>query len=289
MVYVVGGFNYGEVSHGLGRMAVDVPLDQQAQLSKTLFAMEFAYVTTIVLIKHSILLMYIRIFPRERKLRITAYIVAAVVTAWGIALYFVFLFQCSPARKAWTPSVEGHCIEYNWIQIGNAVPNIMTDFLILCMPIPLVLKLHITVYQKFALSLTFSLGAFVLGSSIYRFTVLFLYDPENATWTLLKPCTWCVIEVSSGVISACLPTFGPLLFRAVHALTERNKSSQKPSRDIVTIGGSGRGFGGGSEHQHSRKRFGKLESDVEEIGLGNIRVTTEYRVDAAKAPVGFGY
>ncbi|KAK7699766.1 hypothetical protein SLS64_011378 [Diaporthe eres] len=101
-------------------MAVDVPLDQQAQLSKTLFAMEFAYVTTIVLIKHSILLMYIRIFPRERKLRITAYIVAAVVTAWGIALYFVFLFQCSPARKAWTPSVEGHCIEYNWIQIGNA-------------------------------------------------------------------------------------------------------------------------------------------------------------------------
>lgn len=120
MVYVVGGCNYGEVSHGLGRMAVDVPLDQQAQLSKTLFAMEFAYVTTIVLIKHSILLMYIRIFPREKKLRITAYIVAAVVTAWGIALYFVFLFQCSPVRKAWTPSVEGHCIEYNWIQIGNA-------------------------------------------------------------------------------------------------------------------------------------------------------------------------
>lgn len=97
-----------------------------------------------------------------------------------------------------------------------------------------------------------------------------------------------MIEVSSGVISACLPTFGPLLFRAVHTLTERNKSSQKPSRDIVTIGGSGRGFGGGSEHQHSRKRFGRLES-VEEIGLGNIQVTTEYRVDAAKAPVGLGY
>ncbi|KAG8161324.1 hypothetical protein KVR01_009588 [Diaporthe batatas] len=307
MVYVVGGFNYGEVSHGLGRMAVHVPLHQQAQLSKTLFAMEFAYVTTIVLIKLSILLMYIRIFPRERKLRITAYIVAAVVVAWGIALYFVFLFQCSPVRKAWTPSVEGHCIEYNWIQIGNAVPNIITDVVILCMPIPLVLKLHITVYQKFALCLTFSLGAFVLGASIYRFTVLFHYDPKNPTckpsntaleqacWmsvsnsckgTLLKPCTWCVIEVSSGVISACLPTFGPLLFRAVHAITERNKSSQKPSRDIVTIGGSGRGFGGGSEHQRSRQRFGKLDSDVEEFGLGNIQVTTEYRVDAANAPVG---
>lgn len=45
------------------------------------------------------------------------------------------------------------------MQTTSAVPNIMTDLLILCMPIPLVLKLHITVYQKFALSLTFSLGA----------------------------------------------------------------------------------------------------------------------------------
>lgn len=160
MVYTVGGSNYGEVSHGLGRNAVDVPAEEQDALHKTLFAMEFCYVTTIVLIKQSILLMYLRIFPRERSVRITAYIVAGIVTAWGIALYFVFLFQCSPVQKAWTPSVTGgHCVKYNWIQIGNAVPNIITDIIILYIPIRPVLKLHISQSQKVALCFTFLLGA----------------------------------------------------------------------------------------------------------------------------------
>lgn len=159
-VYSVSGSNYGEVSHGLGRNAVDVPEDEQAALHKTLFAMEFCYVTTIVLIKHSILLMYLRIFPRDIGVRIMAYGVAGVVVAWGIALYIVFLFQCSPIEKAWTPSItSGHCINYSWIQIGNAVPNIVTDVFILAIPIRPVLKLHVDRNQKAALCMTFLLGA----------------------------------------------------------------------------------------------------------------------------------
>lgn len=49
----------------------------------------------------------------------------------------------------------------------------------------------------------------VVYASVYRFTVLFTYSSEDPTYTLTRTVGWTVIEMSAGIMSACLPTMRP--------------------------------------------------------------------------------
>lgn len=70
----------------------------------------------------------------------------------------VSLFQCTPLEKLWNPTLPGHCINFLGAIIGNAVPNIVTDILILALPMPLLWHLQTGYLQKIMLS-----GVFLLG------------------------------------------------------------------------------------------------------------------------------
>lgn len=51
----------------------------------------------------------------------------------------------------------------------------------------------------------------VVFASIYRFSLIFIFQVNDVAWTLADAQTWCVVETAAGVISACLPTTAPLL------------------------------------------------------------------------------
>jgi hypothetical protein len=102
--------------------------------------------------------MYLRIFPTNN-FRIGSYILGLVTIAWVIAINFVSIFQCTPVKKAWMgPAIDGTCINLKASFIGNAVPNILTDVAILCMPVAQVLKLQVTAAQRASLLFMFLLG-----------------------------------------------------------------------------------------------------------------------------------
>jgi hypothetical protein len=108
--------------------------------------------------KVSILLFYVRIFS-IRTFRIFAYIVGAIVLGHGIGVLFAAIFQCSPIAHTWDPEIGGTCFNqqsfYRWV----SPPNILTDVLILVMPLPYVWRLHTSLGHKLALT-----GVFFLGS-----------------------------------------------------------------------------------------------------------------------------
>ena len=81
-----------------------------------------------------------------------------VVWAWCIAIIFAAIFQCSPIEAAWNPLIPGKCINQKAFFQGQAIPNIIIDFLILFIPIPFLLKLHVGKAQKAALLVVFILG-----------------------------------------------------------------------------------------------------------------------------------
>lgn len=51
-------------------------------------------------------------------------------------------------------------------------------------------------------------------ASAYRFTVLFSYSSSDPTYTLAPTVGWTSIEMSAGIVSACLPTLGPVFSAA---------------------------------------------------------------------------
>lgn len=142
----------------MGRHADTLSQDQLVHFFQLLLAFECIYVTVVMLVKASILVMYHRIFP-VKGFRMAVYIIGGIVVSWWLAIVLVCIFQCDPIPKAWLPWIPGTCINLKASFIGNAVPNILTDVAILALPITQVWSLHGTVARKLSLC-----GAFLLGS-----------------------------------------------------------------------------------------------------------------------------
>ena len=127
-------------------------------LAQDTIAAEVIYATGVVLVKFSLIFLYRRIFP-NRRLHISLWIVGGVVICMGIAADFLAIFNCVPVRGSWDPTIKARCINFNaWI-IVHGTQNVVTDFVLLCLPMPLVWRLNMAVTRKIQVSSIFVLGA----------------------------------------------------------------------------------------------------------------------------------
>lgn len=119
---------------------------------------ENLYCVCMAFLKFSILSMYGSIFP-QRKFHYCLWAVAAFMTCWAISCAFVAIFQCTPIAFGWDPSiVGGTCVNYGALVLVAGICNIITDFVVLAMPIPLVLKLNLSTQRKRMVIFTFAMG-----------------------------------------------------------------------------------------------------------------------------------
>ncbi|KAH8433335.1 uncharacterized protein LDX57_010970 [Aspergillus melleus] len=281
--FAVLGINLAMVQHGLGLHKDDLPPQNLETLSKLLISMECVYCTTVGIIKLSILAMYRRIFI-DKVTRAATLVLGAVTISWVIAIIFVSIFQCTPIAKTWNPALPGHCINLKGSFIGNAVPNIMTDIAILSLPARQVWRLHASLTHRLAVIGIFLLGSFVVFASIYRFVTLFRFQPSDMSWTLSETNAWCVIEVGSGIISACLPTLRPLLklvsdrFNTSHASRSRSQGRTGNSAFESRPPRSGRRYWPEESTTHLACKSG------DELPLSSILATRAFSVHSTHSP-----
>ncbi|KAF5630076.1 integral membrane protein [Fusarium sp. NRRL 52700] len=236
---------YGGVGKPLAvNMAQDPNRLGRAQLvcGNPLFLTEFVYGTVLCTIKVGILLMYYRIFP-TKSMRIGGYILGGMTFSWWIGIIFASIFQCSPVDKAWKPFMKGGtCLDKNRFFIGNSIPNIVMDAMIIALPVFEVSKVQVPRSQKIAIAGIFLLGGLIVIISCIRlkYIVALLQAGQEADFTKLisTPWIWTVIEPSVGILCACLPTMQPLLYVLFGRFI--TKTTQDRSKEgIITIGGSG--------------------------------------------------
>ena len=77
--------SFSVIDHGLGRHIWTGPPDAAVAWAKGLFVSEVSYTCIICSVKFSLLAFYWRIF-KQSKIRIPIYVLAAVVSAWGVAV-----------------------------------------------------------------------------------------------------------------------------------------------------------------------------------------------------------
>jgi hypothetical protein len=153
----VVGFIFAMHNAGMGIHADHVPVDQIVLMAKYLVVAEILYIFNLVWSKIAILLMYYRIFhfPYFKKM---AYGIGGFVVAWCITCTFLFIFICVPVEKLWYPDLPGHCIDQVGTWIANAASTILTDVVILLLPIPQVWKLQLRKPEKIGVTIAFCLG-----------------------------------------------------------------------------------------------------------------------------------
>ena len=69
------------------------------------------------------------------------------------------IFQCSPIRKAWLgPAVAGHCVDTNLNLVITGSINVVSDVLILMLPIWTIWHLNMSMKAKASVMAAFAVG-----------------------------------------------------------------------------------------------------------------------------------
>ena len=110
-------------------------------------------------IKTSLILLYYRIFGVVRWFRWLLAVAWSIVLLYYVIALFVAVFECTPVTFYWDKNIKGGtCIDQNSFYRWNGVANLLIDFMILCLTMPMVWRLKLGIRQKISLSSIFLLG-----------------------------------------------------------------------------------------------------------------------------------
>lgn len=123
---------------------------------KFIIIIPIIYFSTVMPPKLAILHLYLSIFT-DKKARITCWVVGAVVLGNWIAVTIAGCLACQPISYFWTG--VGKCIDTNAYLRWGGFANIITDLIMLALPIPMVWNLHASVRLKTGIMITFLLGS----------------------------------------------------------------------------------------------------------------------------------
>lgn len=84
--------------------------------------------------------------------------VALLVVGYTIARVFVDIFQCTPNKAVWDSKAKGTCVNRTAQDLSMAIINLITDIVVLILPMHPVWSLQVSKSKKWELSAMFSLG-----------------------------------------------------------------------------------------------------------------------------------
>jgi hypothetical protein len=202
-------------------------------------------------VKLSILIMYRRVFD-IRGVRIAVNILGIMTVIWMVLFIALNIFQCTPIHRAWENSrVPGTCLNIKALFMANAIPNIVTDFTMLALPIWPVSRLRLPLSQRIAVGCIFMLGGVVCVASLYRVTTVTDLDQNNIAFTIRGAAIFGHVEAAVAVVSACLPTLRPLFMQFMHAVglgDDTRKDGENPPKVLTRPSTAGTTRGTVSHH-----------------------------------------
>ncbi|KAK5118770.1 hypothetical protein LTR85_007976 [Meristemomyces frigidus] len=194
------------VVHGYGEHKADLTPTQLHTALRWFFIEQTQYKMVICLNKVAVVLLYKRIFV-TKTFQLVCWVVLGIVISWTVASIAATIFQCTPVPAAWDSKIPGStCINTTSFWMAYAIINILTDVLVLALPIPEIFRLHLNLRQRVGLCGVFLLGGFVVLCGIMRiFAVVHDDRSKDTTYDFIPRNIWSLVEANVGIICACLP------------------------------------------------------------------------------------
>ena len=128
--------------------------------AKILFVVEITYILAVCLGKLTILAIYSRIFTSKLMLYTTYALMGIVIAAW-FGSTIADIFQSIPVGCQWDPSAVENCKSFDILSYFRylSLPSIITDIVMLVLPMPMIWQLRLSRSQKIGLT-----GVFLTGS-----------------------------------------------------------------------------------------------------------------------------
>ncbi|KAG9641796.1 hypothetical protein KCU95_g9763, partial [Aureobasidium melanogenum] len=219
------------IKHGIGRHIETISIPSLVKFMQIQYTLVIQYPLCITMIKLSILYQYRRLFPKHRDFILMTSALIAMMIMWCCSVVFTGVFICTPIRKAWTPWLQGQCIDLVPFYYGMQIPNVVTDLLVLLLPLREVQRLDLPRQQKLGVAFTCLLWVISLVCGVVRLAVMVQLEGEgmDLTWNLIPAAIMTTIEPAVQITTACLPSLRVLYRKYLDA---RKQKSTRRLRNI---------------------------------------------------------
>ncbi|OAG08640.1 uncharacterized protein CC84DRAFT_1203964 [Paraphaeosphaeria sporulosa] len=200
---------------GIGYPIIQVAPHERLLIRKAFFAAWLLQSWANSFIRLSILDFLLQVFAPEEKFCLAINFFQAATSAYLIACTIAWLATCRPFRYNWElgPDVPRHCGNLQLKFFLSAIFNLVLDVGILILPMPMLWTLQINTRKKITISLIFGLGSFVCFATAWRtYHVVKFSKPHNQinfTMGVVEDALWSGLEITLGIINACLPAMQP--------------------------------------------------------------------------------
>ncbi|KAL5868717.1 hypothetical protein ACKVWC_009475 [Pyricularia oryzae] len=201
-------------SFAMGYMGVhgwEIPFEKFQQFAFTGgYLNSVVYPIPTIFSKVTILLFLLEINAVQRWYRWSIYFTLFVVVGSGIGIFISSIFACWPIEKSYNllfPPTIGSCVDRPAMYQATAALGVITDVLIISIPVPMIWTLQISKNKKIGLLVLFSIGSATVITSIVRLYLLItVLDSIDQTWGGGPVTVWILVEANLLIMCACLST-----------------------------------------------------------------------------------
>ncbi|KAI0182430.1 hypothetical protein EV127DRAFT_354901 [Xylaria flabelliformis] len=136
---------------------------------------------------------------------------ARIAVGFSLREFLPSCNNCIPISASWDLTIKGTCINVGLFALFLDLSNIVSDFVILAMPVPLVLKLQVSRQEKRMLIATFATGgsAYVISIILLKY-ISKLSSKSDSTWNNAPVAIVVSVECMIGFLAISIATYRPL-------------------------------------------------------------------------------
>ncbi|KAL1850264.1 hypothetical protein Plec18170_006959 [Paecilomyces lecythidis] len=262
----------------------DVPKQHIVPFEKTVYVTMVMYGPTAFLTKTSLLLIMTRVFSPYKKTVIFIYVILGIMLAYYIPAVIVKIRICSPISYFWTKTGNGTCLNESAIILADAVVSVVSDLVVLLLPLPLTLSLQMPFKKKMRVMGILGAGGLACASSIIRliFIVNFGNSPDG-TYQFMRINMFGNAEISIGVICACLPALSALITTYVREYSS-GKGTHTSGHEMSRMKNTRSDVTKGSKHRMSILDVGSDQDILIKNAQGEPKIETSIQGDTERQP-----
>ncbi|KAJ4364604.1 hypothetical protein N0V83_009200 [Neocucurbitaria cava] len=198
----------GFITGCIGVHAWEIPIEKYGFYSRLILAAPLVYAPCCALTKISLCIFYQRLSP-NKTFQAAVWSTIFVCAGAYIGIFFSLIFACKPIAASWNPLLlaTAVCVNRGAIYIATAVIGIVTDVVLIALPIPTIWGLQMPMKQKIGLTAIFGIGSITMITSIIRLIVLIpSLTNMDQTWVIAEGSLWIIVEANLFIVCCCLPT-----------------------------------------------------------------------------------
>ncbi|KAL3464786.1 hypothetical protein BJX64DRAFT_253789 [Aspergillus heterothallicus] len=230
---------------------------------------KFCYIATVLycpmalLVKIALLSILIRIFAPYKNKILFIYVFLGALCIYYIIAEIIKIRMCDPVPAYWTQDdPNASCLDQQAALIADSVISVVSDLLILLLPLPLTWSLQMSRNKKLRVIGMLSAGGLATAFSIYRL-ILVLRDGSSPDMTIVFMCVIMSGNAEGGValICACLPSLNIIITKMRnHSYKSRYYKQQNSSMQLSRVRGN-TNPGASISRSHNEPENGELNSD----------------------------